>query len=172
MNIITDFLTINEYSRPGTLREITTKIAWHYVGNPGSSAEYTRDYFQNSKLYVSSHYIIGLDGEILYIIPEEEIAYTTNIANYYSIGIECCHPDISGKFNEKTYNSMVTLGAYLCKKYNFYPLEDMIRHYDVIGKICPKWFVDHPEDWEKFKEDVKYELYYGTSIYRMKIIRG
>ena len=26
--------------------------------------------------------------------------------------------------------------------------EDVIRHYDVTGKICPKYYVDHPEAWE------------------------
>ena len=34
-------------------------------------------------------------------------------------------------------------------------LADIIRHYDVTGKICPKYFVDHPEEWETFHKDVK-----------------
>lgn len=85
MNIITDFLTINRYSRPGTKRNKTTKIAWHYVANPGTSAVANRSYFQNSKVSSNSHYIIGLNGEILYIVSEDEIAYTTNSANYYQV---------------------------------------------------------------------------------------
>lgn len=155
MNIITNFLTINKYSRPGTKRSKTTKIAWHYVANPGSSAAANRNYFQNGKVYASSHYIVGLKGEILYIVPDDEIAYTTNSANNYSIGIECCHPTSDGHYNDATYNSMVELGAYLCKKYNLDPIDDMIRHYDITRKICPKWFVDYPSAWIKFKNDVK-----------------
>ena len=106
MNIITNFLDKNKYSRPGTKRNKTTKIAWHYVGNPGSSAKANRNYFNNApnhKTSASSHYIIGLEGEIIYCVPEDEIAYTTNSANSYSIGIEMCHPDSSGKFNSLTY---------------------------------------------------------------------
>lgn len=155
MNIITNFLTINKYSRPGTKRSKTTKIAWHYVANPGSSAAANRNYFQNGKVYASSHYIVGLKGEILYIVADDEIAYTTNSANNYSIGIECCHPTSDGHYNDATYNSMVELGAYLCKKYNLDPIDDMIRHYDITRKICPKWFVDYPSAWIKFKNDVK-----------------
>lgn len=30
----------------------------------------------------------------------------------------------------------------------------MIRHYDVTRKVCPKWFVDAPQEWQKFKEAV------------------
>ena len=32
--------------------------------------------------------------------------------------------------------------------------ESIIRHYDVSGKLCPKYFVEHEEEWVKFKEDV------------------
>ena len=36
--------------------------------------------------------------------------------------------------------------------------ENVIRHYDVTGKICPKYFVDHEDAWELFKGDVKAAL--------------
>ena len=35
----------------------------------------------------------------------------------------------------------------------------MIRHYDVTGKICPKWFTEHPDAWEQFKQDVAARLH-------------
>ena len=28
--------------------------------------------------------------------------------------------------------------------------DDIIRHYDVTGKICPKYFVDHEDAWNEF----------------------
>ena len=34
----------------------------------------------------------------------------------------------------------------------------MIRHYDVTGKICPKYFVEHEDAWEQFKADVKVQI--------------
>ena len=39
----------------------------------------------------------------------------------------------------------------LMKKYNV-PVERVIRHYDVTGKVCPKPFVDDEKAWETFKE--------------------
>ena len=33
----------------------------------------------------------------------------------------------------------------------------MIRHYDVTGKLCPVYYVEHPEAWEDFLVDVAAE---------------
>ena len=43
------------------------------------------------------------------------------------------------------------------------PIENVIRHYDVTGKSCPKYYVDHPDEWEQFLADVEeYIDQYGT----------
>jgi len=31
----------------------------------------------------------------------------------------------------------------------------VIRHYDITGKICPKYFVENEDAWKQFKSDVK-----------------
>ena len=49
---------------------------------------------------------------------------------------------------------MVWLGKYLMQKHG---IKNNIRHYDVTGKTCPKWFVDNPEEWEKFKKELEGE---------------
>lgn len=142
MQIQEKFLTPNKYSRPQIPLEKVTKIAVHYVGNPGTSAEANRNYFENQKndgVYVSSHFVIGLSGEIIQCIPLNEISYCTNQANSYSISIECCHPDSTGKFTEETENSLVELCAYLLQKYGL-SVDDIIRHYDVTGKQCPLYW--------------------------------
>lgn len=142
MTITDALLTPNKYSRPQIPLKSVKKVVLHYVGNPKSSAMANRNYFENQKnggRYVSSHYIIGLEGEILRCIPESEVAYCSNSANTYSISIECCHPDASGKFKAKTENSAAELCAYLLKKYGL-TVDDLIRHYDVTGKQCPLWF--------------------------------
>ena len=159
MDIIKQYLTISNYNRPGTRRDRTTAVACHYIGNPGTSAQANRNYFENLKdthtTKASCHYIIGLKGEVLQLIPEEEVSWTTNQANSYTISIEACHPDSTGKFTEETYRSYVALAADICKRWKLDPQNGgLIRHYDVTGKSCPKWWVDHPEDWEQFKKDV------------------
>ncbi len=143
MKITDALLTPNKYSRPQIQLKSVKKVVLHYVGNPKSSAMANRNYFENQKnggRYVSSHYIIGLGGEILRCVPEKEVAYCSNSANTYSISIECCHPDATGKFTDATTDSAAELCAYLLKKYGL-SVDDLIRHYDVTGKQCPLWFV-------------------------------
>ena len=143
MKIIDALLTPNKYSRPQIPLKSVKKAVLHYVGNPKSSAMANRNYFENQKnggRYVSSHYIVGLSGEILRCVPENEVAYCSNSANTYSISIECCHPDATGKFTDATTDSAAELCAYLLKKYGL-SVNDLIRHYDVTGKQCPLWFV-------------------------------
>lgn len=160
MNITNDYLPIGKYHRPGTKIK-PTKIAVHYVGNAGSSAKGNRNYFANCSNYVSSHYIIGLNGEILRLIPENEISYCTNQANSYTISIECCHPDRTGKFNDKTLEALIELCADICKRYGFNPLTDIVRHYDVTKKACPLWWAPNGPnksanaDFIAFKNSVK-----------------
>lgn len=151
------FLTPNQYSRPQKELKNVNGIVIHYTANPGSSAEANRNYFENLKnkknKYASSHFVVGLDGEIVQCIPLDEIAYASNNRNDDTISIECCHEDEDGKFNEETYESLVHLVAWLCDEYGL-EKEDIIRHYDVTGKLCPKYFVEHKKAWNKFKSDV------------------
>ena len=124
MNIEDRLLTINQYSRSGEKQNKIEKIVVHWVGNAGSSALGNRNYFESlatsHKTYASSHYIIGLNGEIIRCIPENEVAFHSGSysMNRKSIGIEDCHPDWEGKFNDNTYNSLVELCADICKRYN------------------------------------------------------
>lgn len=147
------FLTINPYSRSGKSLHRVNGIVIHYTANPGSTAKNNRNYFENLRYTkttsVSSHFIIGLDGEIIQCIPLNEIAYASNNRNRDTISIECCHLDESGKFNEETYNSLVKLVRALMKTYHLQS-QDVIRHYDVTGKICPKYFVEHEDQWKEF----------------------
>lgn len=129
----------------------------HYTANPGSTAQNNRDYFENLKdtheTKVSSNFVVGLEGEIIQCVPTAEVAYASNNRNNDSVSIECCHPDETGKFQDATYQSLVELVAFLCGKFDL-GMDDIIRHYDVTGKNCPKYFVEHEDAWESFKADV------------------
>lgn len=165
-NIQEEFLTINDYSRPGDEIEQIQKIVIHYTGNPGTTAQANRDYFEslaeNPVTSASSHFVIGLNGEIIQCIPLNEIAYASNKANSYSISIECCHPDAGGEFTTATYNQCVALTAELCRYYHLDPETDVIRHYDVTGKECPLFYVENPEEWDMFLGFVKERLNAGS----------
>ena len=153
-----ELLTVNPYSRPGIALKTVKGIVVHYTANPGSSAMANRNYFENLKesqdRKVSSHFVVGLDGEIIQCIPTKEIAYASNDRNTDTLSIECCHPDETGEFTEDTYDSLVQLTAWLCKRFSL-DRDDVIRHFDVTGKNCPRYFVEREDAWEQFKEDVQ-----------------
>ena len=153
-----DLLPLNPNSRPGTVLEEVNGIVIHYVGNPNTSAKANRNYFANLAItretYASSHYIVGLEGEIIQCVPLTEISYCSNTRNHDTIAIEVCHPDETGEFSPETYEQLTELTAWLCSTFELDPREDVIRHYDVTGKICPKFYVENPEAWEALKADV------------------
>lgn len=157
-----DFIRKNIFSRPDVGRQKVDKIVIHYVANPGSTAKNNRDYFdsladqdpQKSGSSASSHFVVGLEGEVIQCIPVNEIAYANAPLNNTTVAIEVCHPDDSGKFNDATYESLVDLTAFLCRQLKLTP-GDVIRHYDVNEKLCPKYYVEHKDAWEQFLKDVK-----------------
>lgn len=157
-------ITVNPYSRPGEKLGMINGIVIHYIGNPGTTAQQNRDYFDGLKkqsgsntVSVSSNFVIGMDGEIIQCIPIDEKAYASNERNADTISIENCHPDSDGKFTEETYESLVRLTAWLCRELDL-GTKDVIRHYDVTGKACPKTFSEDDAQWKRFKKDVKKAL--------------
>ena len=164
MHIKEMFIIPNPYSRPQKKIGQIKNIVIHWIGNAGTTAENNAKYFDGLKvgkknstgdyIYASSHYIIGNDGVVVRCMPESEVAYHASKANSYSIGVEVCHPDWTGKPTQKAYESLVNLLVELCKRYKLEPTQAIIRHYDVTGKICPKYYVENKEAFEQLKKDV------------------
>lgn len=153
-----NFLTPNEYSRPGDPLQRIDNIFVHYTANQGTSAAQNRSYFEQQKdmheRSVSSHFIIGYEGEIIQCIPLDEIAYAVKTRNEDSISIECCYLEADGSFTQETYDSLISLLTWLAEAYDL-EADDILRHYDCGGKKCPLYYTEHPDEWEKLKEDVE-----------------
>ena len=114
MVTLENILTVNPYSRPGRPLSGGVKgIVLHWVANPKTTAIQNRNYFEGLKQqanikngrYAGAHFIIGLEGEVIRCVPENEMAYHVE-ANKYTpralrelssnpnnctIGIELCH---------------------------------------------------------------------------------
>ena len=165
MQIKEMFITPTPYSRPQKKIGQIKNIVIHWIGNAGTTAENNAKYFDGLKvgkknstgdyIYASSHYIIGNDGVVVKCVPESEVAYHASDANSYSIGVEICHPDWTGKPTQKAYESLVKLLVELCRKYKLEPTQAIIRHYDVTGKVCPKYYVEDGGAFKRLKEEVK-----------------
>ena len=153
LSIQHQLLTPNPYSRAQKPLNKVKDIVVHYTANPNSTAQNNRDYFENLKTKkttsVSSHFIIGLKGEIIQCVPLNETSYASNYRNKDTISIECCHPDKSGKFTKETYQSLQKLVRALIDTYSL-DKDNVIRHYDITQKACPKYFVDNPKQWQEF----------------------
>lgn len=149
-------IDVNGSGRRGERLSGVNDIVIHYVGNPGTTAQQNHDFFDQPDTTVSAHFLVGLDGEIIQCIPLDEVSSASNERNGDTISIEVCHPDATGQFNQKTYDSLVKLTAWLCD-YCDIGRDHVIRHYDITGKLCPLYFVEHPDAWEQFLVDVKNE---------------
>ena len=132
-----DLLTVNPWSRPGTPLEKIDGIVIHYVGNPGTTAKANRNYFES----LSS-------GET-----------ETYASSHFIVG-----PDETGAFSPAAYQQVVELTAWLCRTFDLDPDTDVIRHYDVTEKLCPLYYVEHPEAWDAFRADVAAEMERQTEV--------
>lgn len=146
-------IDIDGVARRGEKLEDVKDIVIHYVGNPASTAQQNRDYYNTPESEVSSHFVIGLEGEIIQCIPLYEKSSASNWRNNNTISIEVCHPDETGQFTQASYNSLIRLTSWLSNLCNL-DTDQIIRHYDVTGKLCPLYFVEHKDKWEQFKKDV------------------
>lgn len=135
-------------------------IVIHYVGATGG-AEDNCKYFQSNYRGASAHYFVGHEGEIWQCVEDKDVAWHCGAARYKhpycrndnSIGIElCCRKKSNGTwyFEEKTVKAATELVKDLMKKYNI-PTANVIRHYDVTGKVCPEPYVRDTAAWNTFK---------------------
>lgn len=147
-------------------------IVIHYVGAV-SSAKANADYFYSVNRQASAHYFVD-ENEIWQVVKEGDSSwhcgtngkYYNNCRNSNSIGIEMCCYNNNGKLDisEKVIQKTIELTKELMNKYNI-PVENVIRHYDVTHKICPAPFVNSPNRWNEFKNnlitkpDIKYKAH-------------
>lgn len=154
-----DLLPVNDWSRPGVALDAVDGVVVHYVGNPGTTARQNRDYFAglsvSQETHASSNFIIGLEGETLLTVPVNEIAYASNNRNSDTLSIEVCHPDESGVFTVGSYDALTRLVQWTVDTYGL-TRSQILRHYDVTGKICPKAFVDDTAAWEDFLDGLDF----------------
>ena len=181
MEILEAPLTPNKYSRPQIAIKPVRGIVMHYVENPGTSAMFNRNYFEARKRgkngFGSAHFVVDLNGDVVLCIPPNEVAYHCgeNKAKGYlytafakdtygvwpnacTLGIELCHLDAAGRFSDNTIQAAAQLVAELCELHDLDPVANVVRHFDITSKPCPRWWVDYPIAFEAFKSAAKHQM--------------
>ena len=145
-------------------------IVIHYVGALGG-AKANCQYYASKYIGASAHYFVGFDGEVWQSVEDEDIAWHCGASSYKhaacrntnSIGIEMCVRTKGSQaadskdwyFEEATVKEAIELTKYLMQKYGV-PASNVIRHYDVTGKICPNPYVYNTtkHTWDAFKKAI------------------
>lgn len=155
---------------PGNYAQGRTKpiqyLVYHYVGATGGAAANARYYHNIPGIGASAHYFVGhaSEGAPIYAsVAEGNTAWHCGRSdrkykhpycrNANSIGIEmCCHKDAKGTWyiDEETMAAAAALGREIMARYNI-PLSNVVRHYDVTGKLCPRPLIDEGA-WASFKK--------------------
>lgn len=152
MQIIDDIIPNGKYNRPGK-KSVPKRICVHYTGELGTGAARLALFFTtNPNAETSSQYIIGINGEVIRCVPDDEIAYAAAGKNNGTIHIECCYKDKSGKFEEATISALNELVLHLMDKHKI-NAKNVIRHYDLTGKHCPMYYVDSTR-WAALREKI------------------
>ena len=136
-------------------------IVVHYTANNGDRAEGNGKYFSQPNRNASAHYFVD-ENTIVQSVYDENTAWHCGAKNYRydkcrndnSIGVEMCsEKDNSGQYyiNQQTQNTAIAVVKMLMEKYNI-PLKNVLRHYDVTGKMCPEPFVRNQVQWLDFKQ--------------------
>ena len=131
-----------------------TDIAIHYVGNPGTTAQANRNYFAQPDTQVSAHFLIGLEGEVIQCIPLNEKSSATNDRNRDNPLHRGMPPPTPRGSSPRPATTPWSASPPGCATPPGLGRDQVIRHYDVTGKLCPLYFVEHPEAWEQFLADV------------------
>lgn len=165
MKLKTNLTTVN-FSK-GRRENGIKYLVFHYTANDGDTDEGNANFFKNVNRKASAHYFVDEDS-ITQVVNDGDTAwhcgdnqkYTNGgasvkgiVKNVNSIGIEMCSDKINGVYviTEATQTNAIELGRMLMKKYNI-PIERVVRHYDVTGKICPQPFVADESKWKLFKK--------------------
>ena len=134
-------------------------IVVHYTGNKGDTAKSNATYFHTAVTKTSAHYFVD-ENEIYQSVPDFYTAYSVGCkTGYYhkyarnnnTINIEMC--DSFTTIPAKTKQNTFYLIKLIMDRYSI-PVENVIRHYDVTHKLCPKPLISEIA-WNNFKKELK-----------------
>jgi len=145
-------------------------VALHWTEGIFDTAQNEADYFATGNdRAAGAHIFIDRLGKITLSIPLKYTAWSVMSRGYTSgpydgildntntISIELCEcNDGIGNGLPMSYEQETALYDVLKWIKKKCPnVKHFVRHYDIKRKPCPKFYVDHPEDWKQLKKYVE-----------------
>lgn len=176
MNIKTNLANRANYGDARSLTSIKY-IVIHYTANDGDTDENNGVYFRNNAVETSAHYFVDSDS-VTQSVPDNYIAWHCGAIIYNhpkcrnanSIGVEICDDEKNGVIypSAKTIANTIELVESLMKKYNI-PKANVIRHYDVTGKLCPAYWCGSKDKDDKWKKQFVDKIGTSNTLYRVQV---
>jgi N-acetylmuramoyl-L-alanine amidase len=182
MRIVDDLLTRGSTNRRGDAMRELRGIVLHWNGSLNATPKGVRDFIANRTDFGSYNYILGMDGLIMRMIPENEVSWhagttqpdpvsglvytprarqiigdavaNNRTANWHTIGIGMCHPTWVN-FTDATLEAAAQLCADICRRNNM-QANRISNHWEMVGwKNCPQPWRNQPKEFEAFKNRVQ-----------------
>jgi N-acetylmuramoyl-L-alanine amidase len=171
--IIKQIIGVSKCTRPGIKLTAVKGIVVHYTANAKANAEQNIRFWDNrgksdgcKQGFGAAHLVVD-NTETRLSVPLDELAYHVGANSYMegitdklstypnncTIGVEMCNIDDAGNFHPDTESAAAELVAYLLKAYRL-TIDDVYRHYDITGKICPKLYVENQAAYDNFKQKI------------------
>lgn len=144
-------------------------LVLHYTAGKNDTAQNNILYFKNNVTGSSAHYFVD-EGGWLQSVDDGDTAWSVGTAGMYtqkhpecrngnSVSIEMCCRYSGGKYSisEKTTENALHLTQMLMRRYGI-PEENVLRHWDVVNKVCPAPWVENEALWQNFRKKQKEEL--------------
>ena len=162
MEVHKDFPAHPENYQRGRAQPVSF-LVFHYVGATGGARNNARYYGRTPGIGASAHYFVdhAPGAEVWQSVPEQDTAWHCGAKSYRhptcrnanSIGIEmCCHQDAkaAGTSTRPQWPRRRAWAGRVMTRYGI-PLENVLRHYDVTGKLCPPGPLIDEDKWAAFK---------------------
>ena len=149
----------------GALRKRTNVkgLVLHYTGNKGDTAKNNADYFATSNTRsAGAHIFIDGKGLSARSIPLDRIAYSvgnpknaykrggyySTLSNANTVSIELCDI-VDHAVTKEQMAELIRVAKWVKKKCP--NIEYVVRHFDIVQKDCPAWYVSHQKEWLKLQ---------------------
>lgn len=147
-------------------------IVIHYTSNKGDTAKNNADYFAREVTKTSAHYFVD-ENSVWQSVLDTDTAWHCGAKTYKhkycrnanSLGIEICMNDKDGNIRLGSIVNAITLTKELMQKYNI-SIDNIIRHYDVTGKDCPRPMIENETLWNGFKTNLNKKAGEEMKVYK------